>query len=135
MDIVAAQGLLAETCLLQLSTASRGTLTGAARHKAKKGLMAQRLEKRLEKEAFLTKINNRACGVLAGIMFTDSPDEVHTSAWKMLQMATGKGRYESSEWEELRGRAEASLLWWRDWDWTLGHPDDFEPIEDELESE
>ena len=48
MDIVAAQGLLAETCLLQLSTASRGTLTGAARHKAKKGLMSVQKNGRAE---------------------------------------------------------------------------------------
>ena len=39
MDIVAAQGLLAETCLLKLSTASRDTVTRAVRHNAKKGLM------------------------------------------------------------------------------------------------
>ena len=39
MDIVAAHGMLAETCLLKLSTASRGTVTQAVRHKAKKFLM------------------------------------------------------------------------------------------------
>ncbi len=36
-----AQGLLAAPCLLQLSTASRGTVTGAARHKAMKEKMLQ----------------------------------------------------------------------------------------------
>ena len=39
MDVVVAQGLLENTCLLKLSTASRHTVTRAARHNAMKNQM------------------------------------------------------------------------------------------------
>ncbi len=48
MDIVAAYGMLAETCLLKLSTASRGSVTQAVRHKAKKFLMGVLADYRAE---------------------------------------------------------------------------------------
>jgi hypothetical protein len=48
MDIVAAYGMLAETCLLKLSTASRGSVTRAVRHKAKKFLMGVLADYRAE---------------------------------------------------------------------------------------
>ena len=48
MDIVAACGMLAETCLLKLSVASRGSVTKAVRHKAKKFLMGVLADHRAE---------------------------------------------------------------------------------------
>ena len=46
MDVVVAQGLLAETFLLKLSLASRGTVTRVARHNAMKNEMQKKIDRK-----------------------------------------------------------------------------------------
>mgnify|MGYP000001984917 FL=1 len=99
MDIVAARGLLAETCLLKLSTASRDTVTQAERHKAKKFLMNVRAvgravvtQARDRNNLFIKYRNDRQMmqRALANIAVNDHLTDPEQTAGVALQLSVGR---------------------------------------------
>ncbi len=85
-----AQGLLAAPCLLQLSTASRGTVTGAARHQAmKKQMLENRLYRGL-KEVGVEERFRSVSNSLAALYVGDNSNGQHQTVLKALFACTGR---------------------------------------------
>ena len=112
MDVVVAQGLLAETCLLKLSTASRGTVTQAARHKAMKLRMTKLWAGRIVKNDFQEKRNYHVSKVLAAIVVGDNLVDSRQTAMDALTVCAGEVlphtevvRRATAHWQQQRDLA------------------------------
>jgi hypothetical protein len=90
MDVVVAQGLLAAPCLLQLSTASRGAMTKAARHKAMKEKMLQNRLCRGLKDIGVQERFRRVGNSLAALQFGDNVTDRSRTIIQALDLCAGR---------------------------------------------
>ncbi len=84
MDVFAAQGLIDDTCLLQLSTASRCTMTRAARHNAVKRKMEIKMNDSQQLEVELLEFARLTMRDLAGIVLNCDHEESAFTAMHIM---------------------------------------------------